>query len=696
MEISPELLWNAFHSLRDSKVIKDTFATYGIPLTSGDVRGVLLSLGEELNFDLLPAEEWFQSEIDQFDDSYLVDLNRISEKSLVRRLENYVLYLIYYSEDSEQTLKEFIKQARLRSKTLEESKELPSNSQLTQDSSPAANQKKPIQTIAHKANEGPKQANDQPIEASSHGVTEAHPRTNEEHTEIRINEPIEGSSHGVTKLTQEPKKLVKTKPVHKKEAKPELPLRGTWLSKHMKRHPEKLQEIFKTHSNNELLLPVSLLPNLLQDFFSFTELEVQNFQMFQKAVNARYDSETKVNFAQFIDVAEEWAQTHGSILETVNFKIKETIEEYQTYSKEFSNYEQILGLNQLVSEMKLCLEKAKQIPVEKPEFTDDATKQVLLEIFSHYTKPDTRKPTFEDLNQANTSLNLGKFLKFCNDFQIMGKTNEIQRFLNKETLINIFKTTSNNTRLMSFPQFLECLDKVSKLYYNSDYDQINSTNFSEEPIRVKREKLLTRIKKLNSSFRKVQKRSQPNGFLKTPNYKIVSSADSLEQGDKRTKKTSVSENTRKRRVNSTNRNTKLQSLVPLPGYASRNLVKKDVTRKNSYATKKSHNYFEATPKESTEISRKYSNKTPVNQLEDTYKSNDMPYVEYKNQDTTYKDLEGLITEGSDEMLERFYGKIDTSHDGKLEGVMRMHDNMIQRGHLAIERTKKLQSRFLYQ
>lgn len=86
---------------------------------------------------------------------------------------------------------------------------------------------------------------------------------------------------------------------------------------------------------------------------------------------------------------------------------------------------------------------------------EEIRSHALKEIFYFYSRQHHRAGktvTFDDISNKLDHMDMGEFMKFCVEFKILVK---------KEKLMEVFKKTSNNTRNMTYDEFLLALRNIS-------------------------------------------------------------------------------------------------------------------------------------------------------------------------------------------------------------------------------------------
>lgn len=85
--------------------------------------------------------------------------------------------------------------------------------------------------------------------------------------------------------------------------------------------------------------------------------------------------------------------------------------------------------------------------------------KALNEIFFFYVRQHIRVTTnFEDKEEKFKRIELGEFLKFAKDFELLDK----KQGLNKNKVVEIFKKSSHCHLPLEFEQFIVALEKIAE------------------------------------------------------------------------------------------------------------------------------------------------------------------------------------------------------------------------------------------
>lgn len=134
--------------------------------------------------------------------------------------------------------------------------------------------------------------------------------------------------------------------------------------------------------------------------------------------------------------------------------------------------------------------------------------KALHEIYYFYAKQSKmvgKTPSFDQILHSTTTLNLGKFLKFLRDFQVLEAIKPKHRkVIDRETATRTFKKSATLQKEMDEIQFKTALDLLSLAFYDGVYDEVNKTNVARLGLPEKRE-MLYRLLELDAEERWMKK-----------------------------------------------------------------------------------------------------------------------------------------------------------------------------------------------
>lgn len=205
-------------------------------------------------------------------------------------------------------------------------------------------------------------------------------------------------------------------------------------------------------------------------------------------------SDAWVTLEDFREALQRWEASKAASL-SVAERLKASIREYKQASEQLSeNPAQAQALEALIATLERQLQ-AFERPYEQSEALakqlQDQQSKSLHTIFDFYCRQQCNagpKPTFEDITTNLSHWNLGKFVKFAIDFDLSGKATDAQK-LSKEELKAVFLMTCGGQRKMTYEQFLACLGRVAERRFDSVYDRLNGTNIAGKSSEDKRKLL---------------------------------------------------------------------------------------------------------------------------------------------------------------------------------------------------------------
>ena len=205
----------------------------------------------------------------------------------------------------------------------------------------------------------------------------------------------------------------------------------------------------------------------------------------------------KLPLDNFLDLVYEWYDSQKPIKKHYDLKekLQQTIQEYQILLNEkIQAGEDPRPIQELLKALEKQSRKQSQHTKTKPKKErpfQEKCEMGLHEIFLFYAKQHQmlgRTPTFESINKDSELWNIGKFIKFCNDFGLTGR-NKSYPTISKTQAQQLFKKFSSNSRVMSLNQFFECLESVAVLFFNSNFDLTTGEKISELSVEEKKQKL---------------------------------------------------------------------------------------------------------------------------------------------------------------------------------------------------------------
>ena len=227
----------------------------------------------------------------------------------------------------------------------------------------------------------------------------------------------------------------------------------------------------------------------------------------------------RLNFLEFVELMNLWGDKYQKERKTFLGKLIKTADRLRYVLETVGEFEELFDiisfnlfkLNKMITDL---------VALRKQDEIEEKYKKSLEEIFLFYAKLQRiqgAEPTFESVEASNSTWNLGKFLKFCSDFELILKKTEGVRATTKENLVCIFKKTAVNTRSMNFKQFLQALDKISEFLYSPDFDRQLLSNFAYKSLDEKRILLFEAMDIVD--FQKIKQKIKPFGIGFNPDKK---------------------------------------------------------------------------------------------------------------------------------------------------------------------------------
>lgn len=451
---------------------------------------------------------------------------------------------------------------------------------------------------------------------------------------------------------------------------------------------KRIKEIFLEIAGDRGKVKLSELPSLFIKVIDTIRLLVYPYQkiIFNQMVDSLQSSFNKkspkskkprpqiLDYKEFTNLLKAWGEKYNEDQEKISGKISQTILNFQNLkstTKAIPNLTKIIET--LTSSLETCL-KSYLINSKEKKHLKKSIKKNIIEIFLFYGKSQKIQgtlDTFEGIENCNNTWNLGKFLKFCSDFDLILKS-KVERKVSKDQLVSIFKKTASNTRLMSQSQFIESLDKIADFVYSASMDKVFNTDFGYLSLGEKREVLYKAlgIHKFNDYHSKVKSFGNTEVIINTqpkPNKQDYKLSESLKQHLERLTST--------KRKNSTSPiNTPAPSLIKKKFIITRKSTNNLNPNETGYArrAKKTHKKDENSSIPAQDPKSNFSNLITINALTS---------LDFNGFDEY--DLKELISEEKDEYFDQLY-KIEP----KLQGIMKMHEDKLTKGQKVLEKTRQ--------
>lgn len=613
---------------------------------------VLADVGEVKNYNLDLAIEYFLNEENENCQEDVVDLDKITFESFSLRLGNCLLEQIHSLGNFDKDLKEFIKETR-------------------------ENQGKDKKLSKKQEEKAPK----------NKGKKEK--KSDDEKSSANARKDLLGVIGG---------SIINEKPNAKKSGK----LKKIWSVQSFEEHEGRIKEIFAGFDKNTGKIKTADLTRLFIDVTTLLEIPVhphksaifihlieslQNSQNSPTKAQIKKSPLIQLEFPEFSEIFKIWGGKYNEDFDKTSGKLSTLIEKFSNLKEKNTDFPTISNIltsltQDLQNILSTCLNENKA-----DHLTQKTIKKNIEEIFLFYGKAQKIQgavDTFEGLENSNTSWSLGKFLKFCTDFNLCIVKIESDRGVTKDQLSVIFKKTATNTRLMTEAQFLVALDKVSEVLYSVFFDKLLNTNFAYLPTIEKRKKLykFLELHLANSYHSKVKAFAVPHTpenqvripQIKSPRNLQYKMPDSLV-----------------RQIDSWHQKKKLANQTPptLRSSLALNIKKTQKLRKSTE---------ELPPNGLKYALRMKMQKKPVEKLEvrlttpveeKTFSKNAtsvitmqaLSHLDYDDIDDE-NDLKDLISDEKDEYFDKIYGI-----EPRLQGILRLHDNKVLQGQKVLERLK---------
>ena len=281
----------------------------------------------------------------------------------------------------------------------------------------------------------------------------------------------------------------------------------SWISPYFKTFTKEVMIIlsnFDTSRSGEIT-GNSIVPVLYECLSLFgIKMNEKDVFLFKRMIENRYKQSKsdiektlkslKISFYECISLIEEWATKESIKNISVRSQIEKTIEEMNQLK------EQVLEQTPLAIHIEELIAQLSGIPAKsekkiEPKLEDLQIKG-LKEIFDFYArqiKQVGQHPTFEELTDHQSALNLSKFTKFCADFDLLSTIKEKYK-IQLNHVSNIFLKSTKCKRAMTFTDFLASMDHIAENFYNEQYDQYFNERISLYSTEEKRKRLLLFLK----------------------------------------------------------------------------------------------------------------------------------------------------------------------------------------------------------
>jgi hypothetical protein len=490
----------------------------------------------------------------------------------------------------------------------------------------------------------------------------------------------------------------------------------SWFSTEIRGKESEFKSFFSQLNDGKEFLTPKLMPEAFEqslkrlkvlphdhhkDWFKNIHEALHPTKMIQKLGSKPKLEIPRISFVDFIEIMNLWGEKYIKEQGTIVGELIRSIDDYKELWEQSKDFKLSENLRELIARLEVILKKYLQSHSNE-ESLEEKYKKSLEDVFQFYSKVQKIQgtdDTFEALESSNTNLNLGSFLKFCNDFNILLIRGEETRGLSKEVLASIFKKTANNTRLMSFTQFLESLNKISEVFYTPELDKQLNTNFAYLPLVEKRGMLYKQMDL--DSFSKYHSKKKAFGISFSPEkYSRIPNNESSQKY----KFKITEEDSKKLEEWRKNKNLRESPLPLKPVKEIAKVLVKEVSKVQKDFTRVSHPVIKKSAKnlpssgyaqrsrmkkgaevkveDKEELVEEYQESAqdlePQPKIITIQALNSLKYHEI-DEDFAVRDL---IMDESDEFFDKLYGI-----EPKLMGIMKMHDEKLAKGQKVVEKNK---------
>lgn len=218
------------------------------------------------------------------------------------------------------------------------------------------------------------------------------------------------------------------------------------------------------------------LRNIVADVVKVVNLFVEEFECRElvSRIDAGFGAKNSavVEFESFGKLMKEWGSYFNLMRKSLKGKIVKTFHVFDDLKVE---NEEVLKLKVILDGLTDGLALViKNCQVPHKALAPDVQKN-LEETFLFYGKAQKiqgAENTFEGLELSNSTWNMGKFLKFCQDFNIQSQKSSKKPAagLSLSQLQSIFHKTSKNSIKMEFSHFLDSLHQISESLFPSQLE----------------------------------------------------------------------------------------------------------------------------------------------------------------------------------------------------------------------------------
>jgi hypothetical protein len=286
----------------------------------------------------------------------------------------------------------------------------------------------------------------------------------------------------------------------------------SWISPYFKSFTKEVMNILGSYDLNKSgEIPASSLYQVLESCLSLfgVKMNDKDVFLFQRMIENRYKKSKpeldkafktiQISFLECINLIEEWASKESFKRLSIKSQIEKTIQEFSTLRSTLPENTSLLHpIDDLIQKLQNLPTKIEKKTEPKLE---DLQIRGLKEIFDFYSKQVKQvgqNPTFSELNEHQSVLNLSKFTKFCTDFELLSTFKEKYK-IQLNQLSNIFLKSTKCKRVMTFPDFLSSIENLAEAFYTEQYDLFFNEKLSLLSGEEKRKRLLMFLKCENPS-----------------------------------------------------------------------------------------------------------------------------------------------------------------------------------------------------
>lgn len=670
-------MWKAYHQISETRYPQD-ITPYEFPFSISErLKESLTTIGKKHKISLEGAVEYFSEPKNPNFHKDTLDPNKIDFRSFQTRLSNFLLEKIHKQGSYNEPIHEFL-YSSYREREEAKGKSVESDS----DSSEYKEKKED-------------EADDKIFLSDL---------TSEVVDEIRKEKPVKEKKE---------KKLIEKKVSEKK-----IPiLKHKWTSQTLETYKTEIEQLFKTFKTNGKIKAVKL-QDLCKSTLSKLNLylDEEDFQDFRKVLENNFchpENNSKKSFKlEFSDLTQAltlWGEKYNESRSTLKGKLQKSVQKYSNLLLQYSDYPKISPiLSKLKQKLQVLIQKFPEHSLKND--MQQVIKKNLEEIFLFYAKSQKIqgvKDTFEGMESSNTSWNLGKFLRFCQDFEITGEKTGIP----KDQLVGVFKKVAINVRIMDLDSFFSGLGKIAECFYNPQYDKDHGTDLAMKSVEEKKEMLfkMMDLDKVNSYVKRAKgfnvphtpkdKVRIPKSHLKKLKFdyqlpeSFIKQVESWKNRKFHVHNVSPSVQIQKSGLNAMKhvhlRRSSGELQSPRQGYAKKMKRKGQHSQLNPLSIQKkelfSDDEQEGDEQEDEDEAQEKTGKIRLGEsMGAVVKIQDLSKMDFEDFDES--DIRDFITDEQDDYFDKIY-KIEP----RLQGILKMHQDKVAKGIKVIGKSKGIYS-----